>query len=57
MDNGEKYQDKLLNDKAILFGETDPDFAKFFADFAFDDVVNQNDLDLDDKTRMMAMLH
>lgn len=29
MDNGEKYQDKLLNDKAILFGETDPDFAKF----------------------------
>lgn len=41
MDNGEKYQDKLLNDKAILFGETDPDFAKFFADFAFDDVVNQ----------------
>ena len=30
MDNGEKYQDKLLNDKAILFGETDPDFAKLF---------------------------
>ena len=30
------------------------DFAKFFADFAFDDVVNQNDLD--DKTRMMAIL-
>lgn len=54
MDNGEKYQDKLLNDKAILFSETDPDFAKFFADFAFDDVVNQNDLD--DKTRMMAIL-
>ena len=54
MDNGEKYQDKLLNDKAILFSEIDPDFAKFFADFAFDDVVNQNDLD--DKTRMMAIL-
>ena len=54
LDNGEKYQDKLLNDKAILFGETDPDFAKFFADFAFDDVVNQNDLD--DKTRMMVIL-
>lgn len=29
MDNGEKYQDKLLNDKAILFSETDPDFANF----------------------------
>lgn len=29
MDNGEKYQDKLLDDKAILFSETDPDFAKF----------------------------
>ena len=30
MDNGEKYQDKLLNDKAILFSETDQNFAKIF---------------------------
>ena len=30
MDNGEKYQDKLLNDKAILFSEIDPRFCKVF---------------------------
>ena len=45
MGNEEKYQEELSSEKAILFGETDPDFAKFFADFAFGDVVNQNDLD------------
>ena len=34
--------------------ETDPEFAERFADFAYDEVVNQDDLD--DGTRMMAVL-
>lgn len=34
--------------------ETDPEFAQFFADFAFDEVPLQDDLD--DRSRMMAIL-
>ena len=40
------YQSKLL--------ETDPEFIELFDNFAFDEVVNQDDLD--DRTRMMAIL-
>lgn len=40
------YESKLL--------ETDPEFLELFDNFAFDEVVNQDDLD--DKTRMMAIL-
>lgn len=54
MSSEEQYQDELFNEKTILFAKTDWDFAKFFADFAFEDVVNQDDLD--DKTRMIAIL-
>lgn len=34
--------------------QTDPEFAEFFSNFAYDEVVNQNDLDA--KTRYMAIL-
>jgi 4-carboxymuconolactone decarboxylase len=34
--------------------ETDPEFVSLFQNFAFDEVVNQDDLD--DRTRMMAIL-
>lgn len=34
--------------------ETDPEFVQFFADFAFDEVPLQDDLD--DRSRMMAIL-
>jgi 4-carboxymuconolactone decarboxylase len=40
------YQSKLL--------ETDPEFIELFDNFAFDEVVNQDDLD--ERTRMMAIL-
>jgi 4-carboxymuconolactone decarboxylase len=40
------YESKLL--------ETDPEFIELFDNFAFDEVVNQDDLD--DRTRMMAIL-
>lgn len=40
------YESKLL--------ETDPEFIELFDNFAFDEVVNYDDLD--DKTRMMAIL-
>ncbi|MNO41877.1 Carboxymuconolactone decarboxylase family protein [compost metagenome] len=37
-----------------IFLETDPEFVERFNNFAFDEVVNQDDLD--DRTRMMAIL-
>lgn len=40
------YVSKLL--------ETDPEFVERFDNFAFDEVVNQDDLD--DRTRMMAII-
>ncbi|MDE6706716.1 MAG: carboxymuconolactone decarboxylase family protein [Oscillospiraceae bacterium] len=36
--------------------KTDPEFMALFDNFAFDEVVNQNNLTLDDKTRFMAIL-
>lgn len=54
MKDNEKNKTDFYNGKSILFAETDPDFANYFASFAFDEVINQNDLD--DKSRTMAIL-
>lgn len=53
-ENAEKYCSKLFGSKAFSLNTTDPEFTEFFENFAFDQVVNQNDLD--DKTRMLAIL-
>lgn len=50
----EKYYKKLYPDGEWQLTETDPEFADFFTDFACDEVINQDDLD--DRTRMMAIL-
>lgn len=49
-----QYHEKMFPDCASVFSETDPEFTERFENFAFDEVVNQNDLD--DKTRFMAIL-
>ncbi len=49
-----EYQEKMGTDMLSALLETDPEFAERFADFAYDEVVNQDDLD--DGTRMMAVL-
>lgn len=48
------YCEKMFSGQPSSLLETDPEFAEFFSNFAFDEVVNQNDLD--DKTRFMAIL-
>ncbi len=53
-DFAEKYIRKMLGDEERPFAKTDPEFTEFFSNFAFDYVVNQDDLD--DKTRFMAIL-
>ena len=49
-----KYHEKMFPDHVSAFSETDPEFIERFDNFAFDEVVNQDDLD--DKTRFIAIL-
>ena len=48
------YHEKMFPGYHSSFLETDPEFIERFDNFAFDEVVNQDDLD--DRTRMMAIL-
>ncbi len=48
------YHEKMFPDYRSEFLETDPEFIERFDNFAFDEVVNQDDLD--DRTRFMAIL-
>jgi len=49
-----KYHEKMFPGYESKLLETDPQFIERFDNFAFDEVINQNDLD--DKTRFMAIL-
>lgn len=53
-DFAKKYHEKMFQDGLSSFSETDPEFVELFKNFAFDEVVNQDDLD--DKTRFIAIL-
>ena len=49
-----KYHEKMFPGYHSSFQETDPEFIQRFDNFAFDEVVNQDNLD--DRTRFMAIL-
>jgi 4-carboxymuconolactone decarboxylase len=49
-----QYHDKMFPHYVSGLLETDPEFIELFDNFAFDEVVNSDDLD--DRTRMMAIL-
>lgn len=49
-----QYHEKMFPDRISEFSKTDPEFMERFENFAFDEVINQDDLD--DKTRFMAIL-
>ncbi|CAM3439251.1 carboxymuconolactone decarboxylase family protein [Paenibacillus lupini] len=49
-----QYYEKMFPGYESKFLETDPEFIERFDNFAFDVVVNQDDLD--DRTRLMAIL-
>lgn len=53
-ENAKAYYEKMFPDDKSKLLETDTEFAERFADFAFDEVVNQDDLD--GRTRFMAIL-
>ena len=48
------YHEKMFSGDKSKFLATDPEFVERFDNFAFDEVINQNDLD--DKTRFMAII-
>lgn len=53
-DNANSYYEKMFQGEDIGLAATDPEFAERFYNFAFDEVVNQGDMD--DRTRFMAIL-
>lgn len=48
------YRDRMFSEVPSELEKTDPEFMERFENFAFDEVVGQDDLD--DKTRFMAIL-
>lgn len=52
--NAYSYYEKIFQGEAAGLAATDPEFAERFYNFAFDEVVNQDDMD--DRTRFMAIL-
>lgn len=53
-EKAKQYHEKMFPGYVSKFLETDPEFIEFFDNFAFDEVVNQDDLE--DCTRMIAIL-
>lgn len=53
-ENAKQYHERMFPGYVSKFLETDPEFIERFDNFAFDEVVNSDDLD--DRTRMMAIL-
>ena len=53
-ENARNYRAKLFPGEENPFEKTDPEFVERFENFAFDEVVNHDDLD--DRTRFLAIL-
>lgn len=51
-----EYHEKMLPGYHASLSETDPEFTEWFDNFAFDEVVNEDGQQLEDKTRSMAIL-
>ena len=51
-----EYHERMFPGYVSDFLRTDPEFIERFDNFAFDEVVNQEGQELDDKTRFMATL-
>ncbi len=51
-----KYHEKMFPGYVSDFLRTDPEFIERFDNFAFDEVINEPNAKLDDKTRFLAIL-
>lgn len=52
-ENAKRYHEKMFPDRRSELAQTDPEFIGLFDNFAFDEVVNSDDLD--GKTRFLAI--
>ena len=52
----QKYYDKMFPGGEPSLARTDPEFVERFENFAFDEVINQEGVGLDNKTRFLAIL-
>lgn len=55
-DFSKEYHEKMFPGYVSDFLRTDPEFIERFDNFAFDEVINQDGVQLDDKTRFLAIL-
>ena len=53
-EKAKQYYEKMFKNEENDLAKTDPEFFDYFNNFAFDEVVNQDDLD--DKTRFISIL-
>ena len=53
-DFAKKYHKDMFGDYEYNFFDTDPEFTERFANFAFDEVINESKLD--DKTRFIVII-
>ena len=51
-----KYHEKMFPDGVSDFLKTDPEFVQRFDNFAFDEVINHEGANLEDKTRFIVIL-
>ncbi len=51
-----KYHEKMFPGYVSKFLTTDPEFTERFDNFAFDEVINEPGVELEDKTKMMCTL-
>jgi len=55
-ENAKKYLERMQPEEKLPLAQTDPEFIERFANFAFDEVVNEEGQQLDDRTRFMVIL-
>ena len=53
-EKSKKYYNKIFENSNHKLVDTDPEFTEIFCNFAFDEVVNQDDLD--DRIRFIAII-
>ena len=55
-ENAKNYHDRMYPNYESTLAKTDPEFIERFDNFAFDEVINDPAVRVDDRTRMLSML-
>ena len=55
-ENAKNYRDRMFPGHESTLAKTDPEFIERFANFAFDEVINDPHVHLDDRTRFLSLM-